>query len=218
MIIAFGLPILFSVCGACWIVCYPPPLARKGYVHTPYLEKGGYGDGDGGPDFFGGYDSDDAHADQVPESELPSPRAGFDRAKLPRGVAAPSYRERSPPRAQTSDSEPRKNIIVACVLRRAASQGLLLGTGGSAAEAPPPETGLPLGTGGTPRNPLRQRQDPPSELRARQRVPSARDRNTPRNWGPAMEGAATPQGNFARPNSALGEGTLHSETSDQPAA
>merc|ERR1719428_550073 len=35
-IIAFGLPILFSVCGACWIVCYPPPLARKGYVHSPY--------------------------------------------------------------------------------------------------------------------------------------------------------------------------------------
>jgi len=68
-IIAFGLPILFSVCGACWIVCYPPPLARKGYIHPPY-----FAEGDGGfassryddPAYFGGYDSEDAHADEVP--------------------------------------------------------------------------------------------------------------------------------------------------------
>jgi len=58
-IIAFGLPILFSVCGACWIVCYPPPLARKGYVHSPYVTEG---HGSFGPS---GYESDDAHAEEV---------------------------------------------------------------------------------------------------------------------------------------------------------
>jgi len=33
--ILLSAPLLFAVCGALWIVCYPPPRARKDYIHAP---------------------------------------------------------------------------------------------------------------------------------------------------------------------------------------
>mmetsp|Transcript_95675 Transcript_95675/g.205273 ORF Transcript_95675/g.205273 Transcript_95675/m.205273 type:complete len:304 (+) Transcript_95675:163-1074(+) len=34
LVLLLSLPLLFSVCGATWIICYPPPRTRQGYTHA----------------------------------------------------------------------------------------------------------------------------------------------------------------------------------------
>lgn len=36
VIVGFALPLFLAVCGAMWIVCYPPPVPRKNYIHSPF--------------------------------------------------------------------------------------------------------------------------------------------------------------------------------------
>eukprot|EP00747_Dinoflagellata_sp_TGD_P162926 gnl/TRDRNA2_/TRDRNA2_181087_c0_seq1.p1 gnl/TRDRNA2_/TRDRNA2_181087_c0~~gnl/TRDRNA2_/TRDRNA2_181087_c0_seq1.p1 ORF type:complete len:313 (-),score=55.67 gnl/TRDRNA2_/TRDRNA2_181087_c0_seq1:20-958(-) len=40
LIVGLSAPLFFAVCGALWIVCYPPPKSRKGYVHAPHHDSG----------------------------------------------------------------------------------------------------------------------------------------------------------------------------------
>lgn len=40
LVLSLSAPLILAVCGSLWIVCYPPPRARKGYVH-PGAPPGG---------------------------------------------------------------------------------------------------------------------------------------------------------------------------------
>jgi hypothetical protein len=69
MVIALAVPLLFAVCGALWIVCYPPPRSRKGYVHPEVHSP--YGRGESGHLLYGGpsetYNSDEEEEDDYAE-------------------------------------------------------------------------------------------------------------------------------------------------------
>lgn len=43
LVLSLSAPLILAVCGSLWIVCYPPPRARKGYVHPSSSLSGGTG-------------------------------------------------------------------------------------------------------------------------------------------------------------------------------